>query len=153
MQKSVLFVCLGNICRSPIAEAVFCHILEQKRLKDAFSCDSAGTSDFNAGRPSDSRALAQLKRKGLSISRCSRPFVKDDVKHFTYILAMDQKNFDDITQIVGFQPPGLSLLRNYDPQGRGEDVPDPFYGAQKEFEEVYDMIFRSLANFLQQITH
>ena len=150
--KKVLFVCLGNICRSPMAEAIFNQLVKKKDLSTYFSCDSAGTSSYHIGERPDTRALLQLKSKGISTSHHARQFTKEDSLHFSYIFAMDRDNYENIKNIVGSHPNGLSLIRAYDPEGRDKDVPDPYYGGQDGFEDVYNMLLRSLENFLQQTT-
>ena len=150
--KKVLFVCLGNICRSPMAEAIFRKLVDEEGLRDRFSCDSAGTSAYHIGELSDARATLQLKSKGIITSHRARQFTKEDVLSFSHILAMDRSNYEDIKHIAGSRPTGLNLIRTYDPKGRDEDVPDPYYGGQDRFEYVYEILLRSLRNFLQQPT-
>ena len=133
-----------------MAEAIFAYLVEKERLESIFSYDSAGTSAYHIGQHPDARALAQLKDKGITTAHRARQFTKEDATDFSHIFAMDKSNYEDIKSMAGFEPDGLALLRTYDPQGRNEDVPDPYYGGRRGFEEVYDMLLRSLKNFIQQ---
>lgn len=150
MKKGVLFVCLGNICRSPMAEAIFSHLIVQQHLEAHFFCDSAGTSAYHIGEPPDDRALAMLQSKGLRTTHRARQFIAADAQRFSYIFTMDKSNYEDVEAMTGFRPTALALVRDYDPKGKGEDVPDPYYGGKEGFEEVYNMLLRSLQHFLQQ---
>lgn len=148
MQKcSILFVCLGNICRSPMAEAIANHLAEERQLSRYISCDSAGTSDYHIGGLPDQRVMTLLERKGMSSSHRARQFVSTDSGHFTYILAMDSSNYKDIRAMASTSLSNLSLIRDYDPEDKGADVPDPYFGGQEGFEEVYTMLSRSISNF------
>ena len=128
MKPSVLFVCLGNICRSPLAEAAMRD--EARRLGIEVTIDSAGTGDWHVGRPPDPRAVEVARRNGIDISHLrARQVTAEDFHRFDYIVALDQKNLANLRRI---QPQGakasLSMLMDHVPGREGQAVPDPYYG-------------------------
>lgn len=153
MQKTkVLFVCLGNICRSPLAEAIFKHKLKERGLVSQFEADSCGTSNYHIGGNPDPRTIANAKKNGVSIDHCGRQLSIADIEDFDYILAMDSSNFRNIHLVLKDEKhkPKIQMMRDYDPQGKG-DVPDPYYGGEKGFQEVFDILDRSLDRFLDKL--
>lgn len=137
MAVSVLFVCLGNICRSPLAEAAF--RAEAQRAGLDVEVDSAGTGDWHLGHPPDRRAQAVATRNGVDIShRRARRVTPDDFARFDEIVALDAQNFADLKAM---QPPGtkahLSLLLDHVPGRAGEAVADPFYGENTQFDATW----------------
>jgi len=151
---SVLFVCLGNICRSPLAEGVFRHVLDQEGLSDQFRVDSAGTSSWHVGEGPDHRAIRSAATRGVTLGGHSRQVQPEDFKRFDYIVAMDRSNLTDLQEYedsVGGEA-ALYLLREFDPEGGpGSEVPDPYYGGPDGFEKVYDMVERSCRQLLDHI--
>lgn len=145
----VLFVCLGNICRSPLAEAIFKHKLNDRGLTNQIEADSCGTSNYHIGGSPDPRTIANAKKNGVSIDHCGRQLSVDDLAGFDYILAMDSSNFRNIHLVLKDEKhnPKIQMMRDYDPQGKG-DVPDPYYGGEKGFQEVFDILDRSMDGFL-----
>jgi protein-tyrosine phosphatase len=138
MKHSVLFVCLGNICRSPLAEAVF--RVEAERIGLDAEIDSAGTGDWHVGRPPDPRALAVAAKNGVDISHMrARQVSAKDFRRFRHIVALDAKN---LANLRALQPADgkaeLSLLLDHAPGRRGEAVPDPYYSD----DAVFDMTWR-----------
>ncbi len=137
MKRSVLFVCLGNICRSPLAEAAL--RAEAERLGLAVEIDSAGTGDWHIGHPPDRRAAAVAARNGVDISHLrARQVSADDFRRFDHIVALDAQNLRDLRRL---QPPDgkahLSLLLDHVEGRRGEAVADPYYGADDHFDETW----------------
>lgn len=132
----VLFVCTGNICRSPTADAVFRHLVKEARLEDRFIVDSAGTHGYHIGDPPDLRSVATAMKRGVDMRALrARKVEKADFTRFHYILAMDGGHHRLLSRFSAQPPYGaLSLFL-----GEG-DVPDPYYGAQEGFEHVYDLI-------------
>jgi protein-tyrosine phosphatase len=137
----VLFVCLGNICRSPSAEGVFRALVEKANLQDAVSIDSCGTGDWHIGKAPDPRAIAAAGERGIDISGLqARQFTASDLDNFDYVLVMDRQNLADIKDIWhqngGTRP---ALFLDY-AASEHDEVPDPYYGGSDGFEQVLDMI-------------
>jgi protein-tyrosine phosphatase len=151
---SVLFVCLGNICRSPLAEGVFRRILDEQGLSDQFRVDSAGTGSWHVGESPDHRAIRSAATHGVTLSGHARQVQPEDLHSFDYIVAMDQSNLSHLERYrdgVGGEA-ALYLLREFDPDGGPEaEVPDPYYGGPHGFEEVYGMVDRSCRELLDHI--
>ncbi len=137
----VCFVCLGNICRSPTAEGVMRHLLEQEGLSAEVEVDSAGTAAYHSGEPPDRRAAAAARARGITVGGAARQFQKPDWERFDYVLAMDRDNFDDLRQSAPARHhEKLFLLRQFDPGSPTHaSVPDPYYGGNDGFEEVLDL--------------
>ncbi len=138
----VLFVCMGNICRSPTAHGVFQRLVEQTGLHQHIEIDSAGTHAYHIGNPPDSRAQAAALRRGIDLSlQRARRIAADDFKRFDYILAMDQ---DNLSLLRSACPPHhvhkLSLFLEYAPELKIQEVPDPYYGGATGFEQVLDLV-------------
>lgn len=152
----VLFVCLGNICRSPMAEGVFQHLVEERGLEGKISSDSAGTSGFHAGEEADGRMRSTATAHGIMLTHLSRKLVIEDYANFDYILSMDDANLDIILALqkkavqAGIHAtPKILMMRSFDPDaGEDTDVPDPYYGGMNGFEEVYQILNRAGENFL-----
>lgn len=139
--KRVLFVCLGNICRSPTAEAVFRDRVEQAGLSDRFEIDSAGTIAAHAGERADSRMRAHGARRNLDLTSISRKVRPSDFTEFTHIFAMDRQNLADLQAMAPANTTAeLSLFLTWDPQAPVQEVPDPYYGGAQGFETVLDLI-------------
>ena len=151
---SVLFVCLGNICRSPLAEGVFRHVLDEAGLSDRFLVDSAGTGSWHVGESPDHRSARSAATHGVTLTGHARQVQPEDFRRFEYIMAMDQSNLSHLQQYregVGGAA-ALYLLREFDPEGGpGAEVPDPYYGGPNGFEEVYDIVDRSCRHLLDHI--
>ena len=150
---SVLFVCLGNICRSPLGEGVLAHRLREEGLSDRVRVDSAGTGAWHEGEPPDPRSTEVARRHGITLGGRARRVRVQDFEEFDYIFAMDQSNLRDLRQL---QPVGhecvLALFRDYDPQRGGDlDVPDPYYGGPDGFDLMFEMIDRTCAAFAEHL--
>ncbi len=147
--KKVLFVCLGNICRSPLAEAIFDQKCKDRGVAD-FESDSAGTAAYHVGEQPDDRSVEVAKENGIPIHHKARKFEPEDADTFDYIFAMDQSNYDDIIGIAGKKPDHLYLLREFDVVSSKKNVPDPYYGGIEGFREIYTVMERSIDHFLDQ---
>ena len=150
----VLFVCMGNICRSPTAEGVFRHVVEQAGLTDAFHIDSAGTHDYHIGAEPDRRAQQTAANRGYDLSALrGRQVSRQDFEHFDLILAMDRDNLANLHRICGPEQRSkvklfLEYSRNFDDQ----EVPDPYYGGAQGFEHVLDLVEDAAKGLLDELT-
>lgn len=148
----VCFVCLGNICRSPTAEAVLRHLVRNAGLEDHFEIDSAGTGDWHIGEPPDPRSAAAAQRRGITLTGRARQFGHADWARFDYVLAMDQSNYENLLRGAPKSAKSkLRLLRSFDPaSGEGASVPDPYY-TTNGFDEVIDLCLVACKHFLAQV--
>lgn len=149
----VLFVCMGNICRSPTAEGVFTHLVQQADLQEKIAIDSAGTHAYHIGEPPDLRSQQAAKIRGIDISHLrARRVTKEDFNTFDYILAMDKSNYADLQQIC---PKGkehkLSMFLEFAPDLNVKEVPDPYYGGGQGFEHVLDLVEAASQGLLDDI--
>lgn len=145
----VLFVCLGNICRSPLAEGVFLHLVREAGLTHRFEVDSAGTGDWHVGERPDARAVAVAKKHGVELPSRARQVTPADLDAFDHVLAMDRENLRDLERMARRGAAAdIRLLRRHDPVRDGDDVPDPYYGGPSGFDLVYEMVHRSCAALL-----
>jgi len=142
MKKRVLFVCLGNICRSPSAEAVFKHLVEEKEKSSNFFIDSAGTSAWHAGEKADARMRQHAKKRGINLTSISRKFVVEDFDRFDYIIAMDRQNLEDMKQMARNKSDldKLHMMTSFSKGFNYDHVPDPYYGGDDGFELVLDIL-------------
>lgn len=155
MQKQILFVCLGNICRSPLAEAIFKRQIAERGLENKYSADSCGTSNFHIGDRPDPRTIRNARQHEVEINHIGRQISVHDFSDFDLILAMDHSNFQYASDLSGkvSQPKAeLKLIRSFDPDAFGlQDVPDPWYGSEQGFEEVFQMLWRSCEELINQL--
>lgn len=149
----ILFVCLGNICRSPLAEALFVKKLQEKQLLDEVEVDSCGTVGYHIGEPPDHRTVANAKMNGMVLDHKARQFDKSDFRKFDYILVMDNSNkqvvqrLDEANQFAA----KIFLFRDFDNNGKGQDVPDPYFGGEEGFQQVFEILDRTTDNLLHHI--
>jgi protein-tyrosine phosphatase len=150
---NVLFVCLGNICRSPLAEALFNDKVARQGLHDHFCADSCGTSDYHIGEEPDERTQLNALQNGLQINHRGRQLTEQDLEHFDYIFAMDQNNYANIMRLrnAALHQSKISLMRSFDPLGENRDVPDPYFGGARGFQEVYEILDRSTHRLLEHL--
>lgn len=153
MSYNLLFVCLGNICRSPSAENIMKYLVDQAQLSDRIYCDSAGTSNYHIGSPPDSRMAAAAKRRGIELQGKARQFEATDFEVFDLILAMDRDNYQDI---LFLDPQGkyrhkVKLMCDYATQHQTKDVPDPYYGGRDGFDRVIDLLLDSCQGLLDTL--
>lgn len=149
----VLFVCMGNICRSPTAEGVFMHLVEEHNLQEQIGVDSAGTHAYHVGHEPDRRAQQTAAKRGIDISKLRARRVKEqDFEHYDYVIAMDEDNMRCLEDIC---PPEheqkLILFLEYAPHVPETEVPDPYYGGPTGFERVMDMVEQAAQGLLEEI--
>lgn len=149
----VLFVCMGNICRSPTAQGVFERVVEAADLAGMVEADSAGTHAYHIGNPPDERAQETAQQRGIDLSRQrARRFQVEDFTEFDYVLAMDKDNYAILDEA---RPAGssarLHLFMEFAPQRPEREVPDPYYGGRQGFEQVFDMVEIAARGLLEEI--
>ena len=150
----ISFVCLGNICRSPLAQGVFQDLVNQKKLEQKIIVTSAGTGGWHIGNLPDERMRRTAQSKGIQLESRARQFQSADFNRFNLVLAMDHSNLARLEEIApsNLSPEKLMLFRSFDPECNGnQDVPDPYYGGAKGFEEVYSMVKRTCPPLLDYI--
>lgn len=155
-EARILFVCMGNICRSPTAEGVMRHLVREAGLEDEIVIDSAGTGNWHAGDPPDKRATAAAAQRGIILEGAARQITVDDFEAFDYLLAADRDNLAGIRAIAPDEEAAAKarLLREFDPASAGApdlDVPDPYYGGPQGFETVLDQIEAACRGLLDEI--
>lgn len=149
----VLFVCLGNICRSPLAEGVFRRIVDQAGLSEKFFIDSAGTGSWHVGELPDARAAMVAREHGVELNSRARQVTAQDLHDFDYVIAMDRENLLTLERMANVSggDAEIQLLRAWDPNPDGDEVPDPYYGGASGFEHVYDIVARSCEELLRRL--
>jgi len=154
----VLFVCLGNICRSPVAEGVFQNLITKNGLENVISCDSAGTAAYHVGSLPDKRMRKTALERGITLTHTARQLSDDDFAGFDYIMAMDESNFSNIREqsfrANGYYLPDdkVYLYRLFDPERKDSViVPDPYYDGDSAFTDVYNIVKRSGEKFLEYL--
>ncbi len=154
---SVLFVCLGNICRSPTAEGIFRHQVHLATLSDQIVIDSAGTGNWHVGNPPDSRARAAATRRGYNIDQLkARQIEVEDFSRFEHIIAMDLSNLSDLRDIASGSPGAtgaeqIRLMLSFSDTTNQEEVPDPYFGGENGFNHVIDLLESACAGLLASI--
>jgi protein-tyrosine phosphatase len=149
----VLFVCLGNICRSPLAEGVFRSLVEEAGLGSQFEIDSAGTGSWHVGEQPDARAVMVARDHGVELDSRARQVTEDDLVAFDHIVAMDHDNLRTLERMAASSgdDADIRLLRAYDSDPDGDEVPDPYYGGVSGFENVYQIVRRSCEGLLAHL--
>ena len=152
----ILFVCLGNICRSPTAEGVMRSLVAQAGLEDSIELDSAGTGAWHVGSPPDERATEAAGTRGVTLEGSARQVRATDFTDFDVLVAMDSANLRDLRALAhgDEERERVRLLREFDPASAGSgdlDVPDPYYGAGDGFAKVFDLVHSACEGLLSQI--
>ena len=157
--RRVLFVCLGNICRSPAAEGMFRHQLSQAGLSDRVLVDSAGTAGWHVGKPADPRMRAAAARRGLELTSRARQLELGDFSHFDHILTMDDDNLEAVQKLAARasasglnQRAEVAPLMRYCRLHKVREVPDPYYGGDQGFEHVLDLLDDACAGLLAALS-
>jgi low molecular weight protein-tyrosine phosphatase len=152
----ILFVCMGNICRSPTAEGVMRSLLEREGLDGRIELDSAGTGGWHVGAPPDGRATEAARRRGIAVTGEARQATVHDLEAHDLVLAMDRENLRDLRALAPDDETRakIRLLREFDPRAvaAGElDVPDPYYGGERGFEEILDIVEAACRGLLDDL--
>jgi protein-tyrosine phosphatase len=152
-RTGVLFVCTGNICRSPTAEAVLREMARSRGVLERLRVDSAGTHDYHVGEAPDARAIAHAARRGYDLSPLrARQVALSDFHEFDRILAMDRGHLRQLKAVAPADAPArIAMFLDHSANWRGLDVPDPYYGSSRGFEEVLDMVEEASARLLEEI--
>lgn len=152
MKKRILFVCLGNICRSPMAEGVMLRLLSERSLEEYYEVDSAGILSCHKGDLPDARMRSHAQRRGYELVHRSRPVVPDDFLRFDLILGMDDSNIDDLRDRAASVEDikKIERMASYCSRISSDHVPDPYYGGADGFEFVIDMLEDACAGLLKQ---
>ncbi len=154
MTKKVLFVCLGNICRSPSAEAVFKGIVRKEGLADEFEIDSAGTLGWHAGEPADPRMQLHAIKRGYKLTSLSRQFNPDtDFDYFDYIIGMDDSNISNLRSMARTEDDlgKIYKMTDFSREFAFDEIPDPYYGGDAGFELVLDLLEDACEGLLEAI--
>jgi protein-tyrosine phosphatase len=149
----LLFVCMGNICRSPTAEGVMRRLLREQTLEDVVQVDSAGTGAWHLGDPPDARATAAARARGITLDGAARQITAADFEDHDLILAADRSNLHDLLDVAPADARAkVHLLREFDPAADGDlDVPDPYYGGDDGFEHVLDLVEAACRGLLDEL--
>ena len=152
---SVLFVCLGNICRSPAAEAIFQNLINDKDLGNKFIVDSAGTGSWHIGKKADSRMRFAAKQRNINITSNARQIIEDDFRNFDYIVVMDNSNFNNVIElknrVKGSDFAKILKIQDFSSIFNEKEVPDPYFGGDAGFNHVLDILEDSVSCFLDNI--
>lgn len=150
---NVLFVCMGNICRSPSGEAVMNKLVKRANLSDKIECDSAGTIAHHEGENADPRMKRHALKRGYRLTSIARRFRDVDFENFDYIIAMDKANFNDLNSFdrENKYSNKIFMMTDFAPSGKFNEVPDPYYGGPEGFENVLDILEDSCNGLLNKI--
>ena len=155
MTYKLLFVCLGNICRSPSAENIMNQLIEEAGLAAKITCDSAGTSGYHIGAAPDRRMNIAAKKRGLELEGQSRKLKPSDLQKFDLILAMDRANYEDILYLdrEGKYEDKVRMMCDFATQKPDREVPDPYYGGADGFDYVIDLLYDACAGLLDYVVN
>lgn len=149
----VLFVCMGNICRSPLAEGVFGDLVARAGLGERIEIESAGIGSWHVGELADPRTRAVAEQRGVRLASRARQVTFEDLDRFDLVVAMDEDNLRGLERLRAETAPGAEVrrLREFEPEADALDVPDPYYGGDEGFERVHDMVERACEGLLDYI--
>ena len=147
---SVLFLCLGNICRSPLAEAMFLHKINERGIADRFHVDSAGTGSWHVGEPPDPRMREVAERFGVKMVSRARQIRPSDLEEFDYILCADEQNQRDVVR-MGARAEQARLILEFDQSNKVKEIPDPYYGGDEGFDRVFRLVETGCEAIIDQL--
>ena len=148
----ILFVCLGNICRSPIAQGIFEDLVRREGLEGEIYIDSAGTHSYHIGQAPDPRAQESARRRGLDLgSQRARRIRPEDCEEFDYVLTMDEENYRSVSALCRSRSVVVRSFLDYAPNRSETEVPDPYYGGPEGFEHVMDLVEEASEGLLEEI--
>lgn len=149
----ICFVCLGNICRSPTAEGILQHLVNEKGLSPFFYIESAGTSAYHIGEPANSKSREVAGRHGIKLNSRAQRFEPEDLNDFDLVLAMDHENLSNLKRLSNGHETeaAIRLLRDFDPETDTGEVPDPYFGGINGFENVFQIVYRSCESLLNEL--
>jgi protein-tyrosine phosphatase len=136
----VLFVCLGNICRSPMAEGLFLEHIEKLDVKERFTVDSCGTGGWHSGETADHRMLKTASKNGISLTHKARQLQPSDLEYFDYILVMDHQNLEDVLSLYPDHAGKVKLITDLSPAHHNQIIPDPYFGDMQGFDDVFHLL-------------
>ena len=154
-KKKILFVCLGNICRSPAAEGVFRQLVKERGLEYAFEIDSAGTAGYHAGEPADRRMQQHARKRGINLTSISRKFNPAvDFDKFDWVVAMDNENVSNLKRMARSPEDvaKISKMTDFSKTGNYTEIPDPYYGGSDGFELVLDLLEDACEGLLEKLS-
>ncbi len=155
MVKKILFVCLGNICRSPAAEGIFNQKIKERDLENFFVVDSAGTGSWHVGNLPDQRMRTSALSRGIELTSRARQIEANDLYEFDHILVMDKDNLNAVKSLIkdDMHPINLKikLILSYSKKSKLDEVPDPYYGGQNGFEKVLDLLNDAIEEFIESV--
>lgn len=146
----ILFVCMGNICRSPLAEGVFLHKANERGVAERFAVDSAGTGGWHVGETADHRMSRAARSRGVKLVSRARQVRPEDADRFDHIICMDRENERNVLRL-GVPREKVSLLLEHDPESSATEVPDPYYGGQEGFDHVFDLVDAACERLLEKL--
>ena len=155
-KKAVLFVCLGNICRSPVAEAIFIKLIKERGIEKEFIVDSAGTGSWHIGKKADSRMRYSAQNRDIDITSKARQINKSDFEKFNYILTMDNSNYLNVINLKDRESSSdfakIRKIQDFSYLYKEREVPDPYFGGEDGFDYVIDILEDSVEGFLKSIS-
>ncbi|MBR9861635.1 low molecular weight phosphotyrosine protein phosphatase [bacterium] len=150
-ENRIMFICLGNICRSPLAEAIFQHKIKEKGIENKYYVESSGTAPYHINDLPDPRTRRVAKERGVHMEHLGQQFRSVDFERFDLLVVMDDSNYQNIKKLNPPENIEIVKMREYDPESKGDDVPDPWYGDYSDFEKCFDILDRACDNLIASL--